>query len=373
MPPLGPRRLIQVGFASAFFFRHSNWKIPIKGWVENLDRERFELYGYHLSDRRDDQTDLARGSFARFVEGRMDVDRWAQLIRGDDLHVLIFPEIGMDDMPIKLAAMRLAPVQVTSRGHPTTSGLPSIDYFLTSDLMEPADGDEQYTERLIRLPNLSIYYTPPDTPNVALSRGEIGLRDNEVVYWCCQNLIKYLPQYDEVFPQIAERVGRCRFVFIRYGYGTKVTAMFQSRLKQVFARHNLAAEGYCAFLPKMDYGRFAAVARLADVFLDAIEWSGCNPALDSLVWSIPPVVDLGHTMRGRHPAAMMTRMGITETITSSVYEYVEIAVRLGLDRHLREAISSRIAANRHKFMRDKESVRGLEDFLAEAVRNPPPA
>jgi protein O-GlcNAc transferase len=70
---------------------------------------------------------------------------------------------------------------------------------------------------------------------------------------------------------------------------------------------------------------------------------------------------------------MMTRMGITETITSSVYEYVEIAVRLGLDRHLREAISSRIAANRHKLMRDKESVRGLEDFLAEAVRNPPPA
>jgi protein O-GlcNAc transferase len=45
MPPVGPGGLIQVGFASSFFFRHSNWKIPIKGWVENPDLEGFELMG----------------------------------------------------------------------------------------------------------------------------------------------------------------------------------------------------------------------------------------------------------------------------------------------------------------------------------------
>ena len=58
----------------------------------------------------------------------------------------------MDDMPIKLASLRLAPAQATSWGHPTTSGLPSIDYFLSSELMEPPNADEHYTERLIRLP-----------------------------------------------------------------------------------------------------------------------------------------------------------------------------------------------------------------------------
>ena len=57
MPPVAPEGLIRVGFASSFFFRHSNWKIPIKGWVENLDRKSFELYGYHFGGQRDDQTD----------------------------------------------------------------------------------------------------------------------------------------------------------------------------------------------------------------------------------------------------------------------------------------------------------------------------
>jgi predicted O-linked N-acetylglucosamine transferase (SPINDLY family) len=177
----------------------------------------------------------------------------------------------------------------------------------------------------------------------------------------------------DISPQIAERVKSCRFVFIRYGYGTAVTAIFQSRLKLAFARHNLSAERHCVFLPIMDYGRFTAVARLADVFLDAIEWSGCNSVLESLVWNIPPVVQLGQMMRGRHAAAMMALMGIAETTANSVGEYVEIAVRLGMDPGFRQTVSGRIAAHLPKLFHDRESVRGLEDFLAAAVRNPLPA
>jgi protein O-GlcNAc transferase len=276
----------------------------------------------------------------------------------------------MDDMPIKLASLRLAPVQATSWGHPTTSGLPSIDYFLSSELMEPPNADEHNTERLIRLPNLSVYYTPPDAPHLTLTRADIGVRPDEVMYWCCQNLIKYLPQYDDIFPQIAERVRSCRFVFIRYGYGTAVTAIFQSRLKAAFARHNLSAEKHCIFLPKMDYGRFTAVARLADVFLDAIEWSGCNSALESLVWNIPPVVQLGQMMRGRHAATMMAMMGIAETTANSIGEYVEIAVRLGTDPGFRQTVSGRIAAHRPKLFRDRESIRGLEDLPLSSSPKP---
>ena len=181
----------------------------------------------------------------------------------------------MDDMPIKLASLRLAPVQATSWGHPTTSGLPSIDYFLSSELMEPPNADEHYTEHLIRLPNLSIYYTPPATPHFNLTRTDIGVRPNEVMYWCCQNLIKYLPQYDDIFPQIAEQVGDCRFVFIRYGYGTAVTAVFAEPLEGGFrapqslgreALHFSAKNGLRSFhgrrLPRRRVSRRVRMVRL---------------------------------------------------------------------------------------------------------------
>ena len=94
--------------------------------------------------------------------------------------------------------------------------MPTLDYFLSSDLMEPPDADDHYSERLIRLPNLSIYYEPLEETPAAMSRSELGLRDDAAVFWCGQSLFKYLPQYDRVFAEIAARVGDCQFVFIRY-------------------------------------------------------------------------------------------------------------------------------------------------------------
>src|SRR5450755_3965716 len=118
-------------------------------------------------------------------------------------HVLIYPEIGMDKVSAQLAAQRLAAVQCASWGHPVTSGFPTIDYFISSDLMEPADAADHYCERLVRLPNLSIHYEPSDIAPDGIDRMQLGLRAGAVGFWCGQSLPKYMPQFDEVFARIA--------------------------------------------------------------------------------------------------------------------------------------------------------------------------
>ena len=62
-PPIKSGEPIRVGILSAFFHRHSNWKIPIKGWVENLNREEFQLYGYYTGWKTDEQTETAKKKF----------------------------------------------------------------------------------------------------------------------------------------------------------------------------------------------------------------------------------------------------------------------------------------------------------------------
>ena len=94
-----------------------------------------------------------------------------------------------------------------------------MDYYLGSELMEDTGADAHYTERLVRLPNLAIYYTPPPTAHVDLARADIGLRSKATAYWCCQSLHKYLPQHDIVFPRIAELVNDCQFIFINSAQG----------------------------------------------------------------------------------------------------------------------------------------------------------
>ncbi|WP_226593912.1 tetratricopeptide repeat protein, partial [Microseira wollei] len=368
LPDLKENEKIRVGFVSGFFSNHSNWLIPIKGWVENLDKNKFELYGYYTGLKQDRETAKAAQAFGKFVQGNLSVEQWCEAIAQDKLHILIFPEFGMDPMTIKLGCLRLALIQITSWGHPNTSGLPTIDFYLSSDLMEPENAQEHYTEKLVRLPNLSIYYTPLAIQPQAIGKKEIGIAEDEIMFWCCQSLFKYLPQHDDVFPQIAKELGKCKFVFIKYDKGEYVTEVFQQRLNRAFQEYGLNYQEYCIFLPRMDAKTFAGVTAIADVFLDSIGWSGCNSTLEAIAHNIPVMTLPGDLMRARHTMAILKMMGVSETIASSKEDYIKIAVRLGQNPEYRQHISQQIAANQHKLYCDKESVRSLEAFLQNAVQ-----
>jgi protein O-GlcNAc transferase len=368
MPPISSEEPLRIGIVSGYFYLHSNWKIPIKGWVENLDKKRISLYGYYTGIRKDKETDIARHSFIRFVEDIYSFEDLCKTIRQDNLHILIYPEIGMDPMTAQLATVRLAPIQCSSWGHPDTSGLLTIDYFLSSNLMELPEADDHYTERLIRLPNLSVYYTPLDVPSVAINRDTFGLRPKSILYLCCQSLFKYLPQYDEVYPRIAQLVGDCQFLFISHFRSNWVTEQFRSRIQQSFNDFDLQADEYIVFLPVLDPGEYYAINSLADVYLDSIGWSGCNSTFEALACNLPVVTLPGELMRGRHSSAILTMMGLTETIATTLDEYVMLAVKLGQDSKWRRYISDKISKNKHLAYRDRACITALEDFMERAVK-----
>ena len=367
--PPAPGEPIKVGFVSSFFFLHTVWKLMLRGWLNMLDRSRFTLFAYHTSKTRDAVTQTAAGLCERFVsaDGRSAED-WREAILADAPHVLIYPELGMDPMCIRLATQRLAPVQCMSWGHPQTSGFPSIDYFLTSDAMEPDNGAEHYTERLVRLPNISIHYEPTETTPVSIDRAELGLRPDAVLYWSAQSLFKYHPQYDDVFARIAREVGNCQIVFLAHQDDQRVTDMFHRRLKVAFARYRLDADHHCAILPRLDYDRFIAATGLCDVVLDSLGWSGGTTTLETLTHDLPIVTWPGPLMRGRHSAGFLKVMGVTETIAATVDDYVAIAARLARDAAWRMEIRRRIAGAKHRLFRDHTCISALEDFLESAVR-----
>lgn len=367
-PPPAPGEPIRVGIVSGFFHGHSNWKIPIKGWLSQLDRSKFRLFGYYLGKLRDAATEEAASMCERFVHRDLTVGDWRKEILADQPHVLIYPGLLMDGFSLQLAAQRLARVQCNSWGHPETSGMPTLDYFLSSDLMEPADADTHYTEKLVRLPNLSVYYEPVNVEPVPLSRGEIGLRENSAAFWCGQSLFKYLPQYDEVFARIAKQIGDAQFVFLRHHGASTIEALFRTRLERAFAAHGLKSSDYCIFLDRMSVSKFVAASALCDVFLDSLGWSGCNSALESLQQDTPIVTMRGALMRGQHSAAILQMLEIPETIASTVDEFIAIATRLTRDPQERQTIKARIAANKHRLYRDRACITALEDFLEASVR-----
>lgn len=361
---------IKIGIVSNYFYNHSNWKIPIKGWLEQLDRTIFSIHCFHTGEISDSQTESARSLSESFLQSN-DIDQLVSEIYGQNFNALIYPGIGMDGVTLKLAALRLAPVQCASWGHPVTTGMPTIDYFLSSDLMEPPEGNSNYSEKLVRLPNLSVWYEPAEQL-VEINSGLISqwFKAEDIVFLCGQNLLKYLPQHDWVFTAIAEQVKNAHFVFIA-SYVNELTEKFIQRLDQAFQSRGMNVSDHVTVVPQLGEADFSTLNARTDIFLDSIEWSGCNTVFESLPYNKPIVTMPGAFMRGRHACAILTMMGVETTIADTTDEYISIAVRLAQNTQWRNDISAMIAHNKHKIFRDRDCIKGLEKFLRDVSSGGP--
>ena len=73
-------------------------------------------------------------------------------------------------------------------------------------------------------------------------------------------------------------------------------------------------------------------------------------------------------MRGRHSAAMLDMMGMSETVCQSIEEYVALAARLGRDLAWRAEVRRMIAAGKRAIYRDRTCIAALEEFLDRVAR-----
>src|SRR5256885_293412 len=57
--PPAPSEPVRIGIVTGYFWRHSVWKAPVKGWLTMLDRNRFQVFGYHTGSNMDAETEIA--------------------------------------------------------------------------------------------------------------------------------------------------------------------------------------------------------------------------------------------------------------------------------------------------------------------------
>lgn len=360
MPPLEENQKIRIGYISRYLHNHSAtyWLL---GWLCYCDREKFEIYSYYIGDKPDAITQKFQQYSNVFHHIPGNIDAVCQQILNDNLHILVFPELGIDALTFTISGLRLAPVQCTDWGYTVTSGIPTIDYYISSELMEPDNGQEHYTETLIRLPNLGIAYPKIDVPSLTKTRADFGLQEDAVIYLCCQAPYKYLPQHDFIFAEIARRVPQAQFVFVR-------ADVLQQRLQEAFATLGKKSQDYCVFIPFLDHEDYLRLNSISDVFLDTFGFTGGNTTLAALACNLPVVTCPGEFMRGRMSYGMLKMLGLSETIAQDEAEYIEIAVRLGLEDEWRQQIVQHIAKHKDCLFDDKVPVAALEDFYQRVVR-----
>lgn len=357
--PLTSDRKIKIGYASAFLHSYSG-TLWLTGWLKYCDRTKFEIYCYYIGNTPDKITEEFRSYSDSFSHIPFNLEAVCQQIENDRLHILVFPEIGMNPQILSIAALRLAPIQCTAWGHPVTTGLPNIDYFLSSELMEKDDADNHYSETLIRLPNIGVAYPKPQIPPLLKKRSDFQLPSNSIIYLCCQAPFKYLPQYDRIFPEIALQVPDCQFLFLR---GT----LLKPRLEHIFKNYHLDYLDYCIFRNIPNRFDYLTINLLSNIYLDTFTWSGGNTSLEAIACHLPIVTCPGEFMRSRHTYSFLKMIDITDTIARDEADYIKIAVRLGQEKTWRDRIAQKMKENSDRLYEDRVCVDGLEHFYHKAI------
>jgi protein O-GlcNAc transferase len=363
-----PGRL-RIGFISRFLRKHSIGATT-RGLIDQLSRTLFEVYALRITPAGEDATTQAiRASADHTIDLHSEFTEARDQIAALELDVLFFQDIGMEQTSYFLAFARLAPVQCVSFGHPDTTGIPTIDYFVSNDLYEPAGAQSHYSEQLFLLHDLPTlaYYYKPSLPKAPGPRAKFGLAATETLYLCPQTLFKLHPDFDAILQDILTRDPNGVIVLIDFLFDE-----YSEQLRTRFKRTIRAQAHRIRFVPQMPYETFLELLALADVILDTLHFNGMNTSLEALAQGTPVVTLPGAMQRGRHTQAMYRKMGMLDGIAADAESYVDIAVRIGTDREYAQALRQRILSSNGALFEDRRVVLEFERFFLEAVacRNP---
>ncbi len=362
--PVGANRRIRVGYV---FTGNIGIDPLFLGWMSEHDASGFDVVAYQVGGTVDPLSYYFKTAVSHFRHLPNELEPVCQRIADDRLDVLVFFYIGMSSLVSQLAGLRLAPVQCAAWGHPITTGLPTMDYFISNEMMEPDNGDAHYSEKLVRLPGLGVSLPPPFLPPLVTPRSEFGLPEDAVVYLSIQAASKYLPQYDDVLPAICRRVPNALVVMMERS-AAQVMDVLKRRMRGAFARVGLDSERFIRYLPEQEYYPYLDLLQRADVFLDTLGWSGGLTTIDAVTCGLPVVTWPGEFMRGRQSTGILRQMGVVETIAGSVDDYVDIAVRLGREPDWRRQISMDLRNSQGRLFGDRTWQPSLEDFYRRSVR-----
>jgi protein O-GlcNAc transferase len=358
-PPSSGRK-IRLGICSTHLAGHTIGAV-FGDLVTGIDRERFTLTLLRPPGLRDATAAEIASRFDEVVELPADIAQAAEIAAACRLDALLYTDIGMEPFTYFLAHTRLAPVQWVTWGHPVTTGISTVDAYLSPDCFEPEGAEAHYSERLVRSPSIPMNYRDEHVPPAG-AKSDFGLPDNRPLYLCPQNLFKLHPEFDLWLGDILKADPNGMIGLIG-GANIAWTERVKARLAPVLGA-DMERVRFVPFLPKTDYMRLLGAA---EVMLDPIHFGGSNTTLGGFAAGTPAITWPSGYMRGRMTMGLYRTMGVEDCIASGRADYAARATEIANNPTMRADIVSRIRAARPSVVETAGAARDLGNLLANAV------
>lgn len=318
-------RKLNIGLVSAELCQHAvtPWLMP---FFEGYDRDRFTVSCYSMRLLEDEIT----AQIKPLVDGwavvvGMDDHTLAERIRADGIDILIDISGHTTGNRLTCFALKPAPVQVHWLGYPYTTGLPAIDYiFMDDNAVRPGEEDD-FVEKVIRLPNGRFCYQPSTAAPRVVSPP--ALRNGWPTFGSFNNIAKLTDAVLDSWCALLRRVPNARLVIKSpsLGIGGAAATLRAAMLGRGIAESRLELRGGSPYIDMLrEYGDI-------DVALDPFPFGGGATTCDALWMGVPVVTLPSWQPVSRQSEGFLRAIGRPEWVARDVEDYLAIAAKLASD------------------------------------------
>lgn len=358
------RKVKRIGFISRFISRHSV-ALSYSRIIEKLAID--PACEVVLISSHDPQKTSVKETYPDFggtyLRITMDLARAREQIAALELDILVYLDIGMDPFTYFLAFARLAHAQCVFDGHPVTTGIPTMDYFLSVDLAEPENAQDHYSEKLQRFPFGAYCFEKPALPPQFKTRRELGMPQDANIYACPMVLLKIHPDFDEAITRILQLDLAARVIFFEDKKYSNWRKQLEGRFDKTIPS---MVRDRIVFMPwVVDPVDFMSVIEQSNVILDPYHFGLGTTAIATCTVGTPFVTRPGEFVRGRYGYYYCKLMDIMECVANDTEDYAQKAVAMGTDGVTRARIKAKILANNGALFGNYQGIEEVKDFFMQ--------
>lgn len=335
-------KCLRIGMISDGFRGHPVGRMVTTA-LEQVTSQEVVFYFYSTNNANDGITQRLQAIATQWSSVQhMKDPQVTEKIRNDELDILIDLAGHNAGNRVLAVANRLAPVQVKwVGGLINTTGVDAIDYLISDAVETPENVDDDYVEKLIRLPDDYICYVPPNgyEPNVASLP---ALKNGYVTLGCFNNATKLNEVVLEQWAAIMHALPNSRLMLKSMQYQSNELCQ---KIVDTMAQHDIHEERLIIEGPSAHAELLDAYNRV-DIALDPWPYSGGLTTCEAFLMGVPVVTLPGPTFAGRHSATHLVNAGMPELVVNSWEEYRERVLELASDmdslatirQHLRQVL-----------------------------------
>jgi predicted O-linked N-acetylglucosamine transferase (SPINDLY family) len=318
-----PNRCLRVGLVSGDLGNH-----PVGYFVESIlmalassTNGQLELFAYPSLLRIGKEAEQIKTHCHGWhsAVGLAD-EKLAQQIRNDGIDILIDLSGHTAHNRLLMFAWKPAPVQVSWLGYFATTGLGAMDYFLADPWTVPAGEETHFTEKIWRMPETYLCFTPPDIDTQVTLLP--ALNNHHITFGSFNNLAKMNDAVVDLWARVMHAVPESR-LFLKTKQLVDINGR-QSVVKR-FAVHGIAAERLIleGAAPRAEL--LAAYHRV-DIALDPFPYPGGTTSVEALWMGVPVLTLAGDRFLSHIGESILHNAGLPEWIAADADDYVARAV-----------------------------------------------